>query len=91
MTDRDVLAMPAPRFWLLHKNIDRIAAEADHRMLMVGLSAGSSEGATKFAQILQTRVGTIVEVDEGKARMREAQVVPRDRAGLMELKRMGRL
>jgi len=82
--------MSVRKFWVLNKNIDRINAETDHRLLMVMISAASGEGAQKLSDKLQRRMGQVAIFDEAKQALTQAEA-ERDRAGLFELKGMGRL
>ena len=90
LDDRHLLKMPLRRFWLLNKNIDRLRAEEDHRQITLLLSAASGEHASKLMGRLEKQVGTVVEFDQGKAALTQANA-ERDRDGLMALKGMGRL
>jgi len=88
MSDQHVLSMPVKRFWLLHKNVDRLRAEEDTRILHVAIHAASGESASALADRLNKQMGVVFDVDEGKAAVTHAE---RDRAGLMQLKSMGAL
>jgi hypothetical protein len=90
LSDERLLKMPLRRFWLLNKNIDRLRAEEDLRMLSVALHAASGESAGDLSEKLMKQMGTVVEFDEAKRALTQANA-ERDRDGLMALKHMGRL
>jgi hypothetical protein len=82
MNYKDVLSMPLRTFWMMNKNIDRIMAEADMRMLSVVAYAQSGDGIEDFTKKLRDQVGKIVEIDAAKMAMSETY----DREGLLALK-----
>jgi len=86
LSDRDVLAMPAPRFWLLNRTIDRLAAERSIATAMIAAQVQSNEGFTELIQGLQKQLGKIVEMDQ-VAVIQSAQL---DREGLHALKSLGK-
>lgn len=79
LTDERVLSMPARRFWLLVKNINRVSAERDMRSLtlMSVATQGDGEMHKKQRDQLILEMGTVV-VQEEKL----------DLSGWNELKRM---
>jgi hypothetical protein len=83
----ETLALPAKVFWLLNKNIDRMAAESDLRLIQIGFATQSGEAAEKHIAELQKQYGRVVEIDEVAAAMN----APRDRDGLLALKDLGRI
>jgi DNA recombination-dependent growth factor C len=87
MSDREILSMPLKRFWMLSKNVDRIAAEFDYRNAIVAISAGSSEGVESLMTNLKKQMGSIVEIDEAKMALSETY----DRDGLLSLRGLGRV
>ncbi|MCP1540057.1 hypothetical protein [Methylorubrum extorquens] len=81
--------MPLKTFWLFSKNIDRLQAELDLRLLQVMSAASSGEAYGALIERLQRQVGTIVR-QSPDAIAEIAQEEQLDRAGLAELKAMGR-
>lgn len=78
--------MRLDRFWLLHKNVDRLAAEDNYRFLRVtAAAAGGGEAITETIKALQKEMGDVAVFDEGKRALRQAEG-ERDPAGLMQLK-----
>lgn len=75
---------------MLSKNIDRIAAEEDIRMVMALCAATSEKGFDKFLEDRRRVMGKVAVFDEAKIRIIEAEQ-ERDREGLMALKKMGRM
>lgn len=88
LTDLAVLAMPAPRFWLLAKNIDRLQAEEDQRQLVTMASAASDKGYKALYDRLQKQLGNIAEIDQVEQALEHDKL---DRAGLKTLAGMGRV
>lgn len=78
--------MPIATFWMMHRNIDRLMAEADLRMLSVFAHGQSGEGVADFSERMRKEMGQVAEVDEREAAM--AQEL--DSMGLMSLKELGR-
>lgn len=72
---------------MMHRNIDRLMAEADLRMLSVFAYAQSGEGIAEFSERMREQLGRVAEVDEAKAALSETL----DREGLMELAGLGRM
>jgi len=60
LSDEQVLKMPARRFWLLNKNLNRLMAENDIRNLQVLVSAESSEGTKQTQERLFLEIGPVV-------------------------------
>lgn len=89
MNDREALTMPAMRFWLLHRNIDRIAAEEHLRLLDVGIGSQSGEGFKETNKNLRAQMGDVVKykgalvIGPDEVRL---EVEQPDRAGLAMLK-----
>ncbi|SER25806.1 hypothetical protein SAMN05216548_1143 [Faunimonas pinastri] len=88
MKPRDVLDLPIEMFWLLHKNIDRMAAERDYRTATILAQVHTPEGVRELLTGLRKQIGTVVEYDEGQLAMQEAAY---DRDGLLALKGLGKL
>ncbi|AMB48260.1 hypothetical protein [Methylobacterium sp. AMS5] len=79
------MKLPLRTFWLYSKNIDRLSAERDLRLLQVMAAAQSPEAYSKTFDKLQQQMGTVVKMTgSGKAAHEEEL----DRAGLAELKAM---
>lgn len=74
--------MPIRRFWLLHKNVDRLAAEESIRTATIGASVQSGEGMQTLMAGLKTQMGKVAVIDEA-ARANSEQL---DRTGLHALK-----
>lgn len=74
--------MPIRRFWLLHKSIDRIAAERDQRQLqtLVAIHVGG-ESVSKYHDSLMKQVGDVAVIDKVRAALNEKI----DRKGIGEL------
>lgn len=83
----DVLAMPIQTFWMMHKNIDRVMAEADLRLLSVYAYAQSGEGIEKFSEDMRQQMGQVVEMDAVKTAFSERC----DKEGLEGLRDLGRM
>lgn len=77
--------MPLKTFWMLHKNIDRIAAAEDYRSFQTMLSVTSSEGAKDHSERLTKIIGVVADVEPDKEAVLDAQP---DLAGIAELKAM---
>ena len=73
MTYREVRSLPIEAFWMLNKNVDRIAAENDIRALVVAIHAQSGEGFKDLMEGLTKQFGRVFEYDEGKKAMIEAK------------------
>jgi hypothetical protein len=82
---QETMDLPAPVFWMLNKNIDRLRAEDDVRSLQTAIAAQSGESAQKHLDALHKQMGKVVEVDE----VAEAMNAEYDREGLLALKGMG--
>lgn len=91
---KDVLELPLRAFWMLHRNVNRIAAEKDQRNIaVVGHSMAGGDGLDKLVDHLRDEIGTVFEM--------EASVTPSgepanpvlnmefDAEGLAALKGMG--
>jgi hypothetical protein len=79
--------MPVKTFWMMHKNIDRLMAEADLRMLSVIAYGQSGEGVETFSKDMRKQMGQVAIIDEAKVAMTEDV----DSEGLESLKAMGRI
>lgn len=79
--------MPIKTFWMMHKNIDRLMAEADLRMLSVFAYGQSGEGIETFSENMRKQMGQVAIIDEVKVAMSENV----DSEGLETLKSMGRI
>ena len=87
-----MLKLPIKHFWLLSRNIDRLAAEEDQRQLMVLVAAQSEKGHDAFVENARKVMGKVVVYDEDalvKEQIAQAEA-ERDREGLMALKGMGK-
>jgi len=82
MSDQALFEMPARRFWLLHRSIDRIAAEETVRSAQVAAAAQNGESFTQFVADLRTQMGDVVKID----RAAKAMTAELDRQGLATLK-----
>lgn len=82
-----VLGLPIRTFWLFSKNVDRLSAERDLRLMQVMASAQSAEAYGKTYDLLERQMGQVVKFDQ----VAIAQTEQLDRAGLAELQSMGRL
>lgn len=80
--------MRLDRFWLLHRNVDRLDAERDFRNLRVAIGSASGEGANATFALLKKELGNIAEFDHGRRTMAES-IAPLDSAGLSEIAQMG--
>lgn len=81
--------MPVTRFWMMQRNIDRIAAEESIKSLTVSASSQSGEGYKKGMEDLRKQLGDIVvyrhaQVSAGPQENEEGP----DRAGIAMLKAM---
>lgn len=84
--------MRLDRFWLLHRNIDRLAAENDIRHLRIAAGSQSGEGATETYASLKKEMGEIAVFDEGRRAMSEAMSgAVLDSEGLREIAGLGGL
>lgn len=55
----DVLALPLPTFWMLHRNVNRIAAEKDQRSVaVVGHAFAGGDGLSEFVDHLREEMGS---------------------------------
>lgn len=86
MDYRTILALPVRTFWLYSKNIDRISAERDLRLMQVMAGAQSAEAYGKTYDRLQEQMGSVVKMNTALI----AQEETIDRAGLAALKAMSR-
>lgn len=78
--------MPMRTFWMMHRNIDRLMAESDLRMLSVIAYGQSGEGIEQFSQDMRRQMGRVVEFDEVKRALSEEL----DSEGLSTLKNLGK-
>ena len=74
----DVMNMPNSMFWLLNRNLDRYASEADLRSLNVAQAATSGEASEALRKRLEISIGRPVV---------EEEVL--DRTGLNKLRNLG--
>ena len=84
LSDQETISLPIARFWLLHRNTDRLAAEESIRTAQIGASMQSGEGFGQYMTVLRDQMGEVVKID----RAAEAMVSELDRAGLAALKAM---
>lgn len=76
-----VMALPVRAFWTLNRNINRLLAEEDLRVLTLHVSRQSAEGCSAYEAKLRAEIFPAVEgFDPLKAE--------RDEAGFAELKAM---
>lgn len=71
------MKMPVRRFWLMNRNINRIQAENDVRMVTVMNAAQSQEGAKEYRESLIEEMGDVARAE-----------AVRDEAGVDRLKNM---
>jgi len=59
MSHRDVLGLPINTFWMLDRNISRVRAEEDQRLLRLFLTAqsGDRDGIDDYASSLNAEIG----------------------------------
>lgn len=79
-----VLSLPLRTFWLYSKNIDRLAAERDLRLMQVMAAAQSPESYGRTQEALRQQMGMVLKINQAEA-AQEEQI---DRAGLAALKAM---
>jgi len=82
----DVMEMPLKGFWLANRNINRLLAEMDIRLLDVTNAAQTAESATQCRELLVKEMDEPFKIDHVAAAM-EAKP---DRDGLEILRRMGK-
>jgi Na+/phosphate symporter len=58
---QEVLKLPLKTFWALNRQLDRLRAEEEQRLLRVLSSAQSAESATQLQQELRQQIGEPVE------------------------------
>lgn len=58
-----MMDLPIKAFWLMNKNIDRIAARQDMRRLSIAMCAQSSEAANQLRDSLNAESGTVVKME----------------------------
>lgn len=86
--------MPASRFWAMHKNIDRVAAEESVRDLNIAASSQSGEGFKEMITSLREQMGDVAKfktefsTSEGDKISHPRQTEQLDRSGLAMLKMM---
>jgi hypothetical protein len=68
MTDRQVLDMPAYRFWRLEAQINRVTSEQDLRQINVHRSVTGKEEMKEIVQMLTIELGE-------KCKIEHAQIV----------------
>jgi len=92
---RDTLELPLRTFWMMHRNIDRMAAEQDRRNISVfGHSFSGGEGLERLVEHLDREIGSVVETDDRKPDGQERHPVldmEFDAEGLNALKGLGGL
>jgi hypothetical protein len=69
MNYQEVRKLPVETFWMLNKNIDRIAAENDMRAAQIGIQVQSGEGFKDLMDNLRKQLGVVFTYDEGKRAM----------------------
>ena len=87
LTYHETLKLPIRTFWMLDRNIDRLNAESDYRMVMaVRVANTDGEVFAEQMQVLRDRVGKTIEVDEAK----RALTMEYDAEGVQRLKNLGK-
>lgn len=92
--DQAILKMPLRRFWLLSRNIDRLAAEKDYRAARIACATQSEEAVGELFGALEREMGRIAVMDEVAQQRGVAKQAYRDeldRDGLHSLKDLGNL
>ena len=80
--------MPIRCFWELSRNINRISAQQDMRLLTIVNLAMSKDGAQKYRDKLELELGDVITYKrDPKASMNEKL----DRKGLAKLKTMNNI
>ena len=91
MSDRETLTMPAMRFWLMNRNIDRIAAEESIRQLDIGTGVQSEAGYKSLEKMYREHMGNVVHYVGGSQVVFDPnsdEIEQPDRAGLAILRMM---
>jgi hypothetical protein len=61
---RETLDLPIKTFWMLHKNVDRIAAEQDMRAASIAIQSQSSEGIRAMMSDLRKQMGIVFVTEQ---------------------------
>lgn len=92
---KDVLDLPIATFWMLHRNVNRIAAEKDQRNIAVfGHSFAGGDGLDDLVGHLKEEMGTAFEMEQCAEKPQMAHPVldmEFDAEGLASLKGLGGL
>lgn len=91
MSDRKTLRMPAIRFWLMNRNIDRVAGEESIRLLDIGTGTQSAEGYKALEKMYREHMGNVVHYKGGPPIVFDpdsVEIEQPDRAGLAILRMM---
>lgn len=89
LSHQQALDLPIETFWMMHRNVDRLRAEEDYRMATIAIYAASGEKIEELLRDLRDQMGTIIEVDEGKAAMIKARE-DRNLEGLKAISKMNK-
>lgn len=65
MNYRDVLEMPLVTFWSYNRQINRLRAEQDQRLMRVMTAVNSPEGYEALAKTLEEEIGRATVVEKG--------------------------
>lgn len=90
VSDRETLDMPAMRFWLMNRNIDRIAGEESIRLLDIGIGAQSGDGYKTMTKMYREHMGNVVQYSGGPPIIFDPNdgIEEPDRGGLAALRMM---
>jgi len=79
VTHTELLDLPIYTFWELSRNIDRVRADEDRRLLVLFSQAFGGD-PNKYLKHLDSQVGSVAEIDRSNAAL--------DKQGLQRLKAM---
>lgn len=91
MSYREVLALPVMTFWMLHRNVDRIAAEQDMRSATIAVKSQSGEAIQSMMTDLSTQMGQVIEIDTEASVKAEIASDNNNRSDLADLAYIGDL
>lgn len=81
--------MTLRRFWLLQKNVDRLQAEEDVRLMQLYMASNADlEQRKTYIADLQKQMGKVAEIDDGKLALTRA--TRDDRDTILSLNELGR-
>ena len=86
-----VKKLPLKTFWMMQRNIDRLEAGLDYRLMQVMLSVTSSEGVKDHTTRLRQLIGKVVYYDKDRVISVQAQEEKLDIEGLNRLRGKGKL